>query len=119
MNSRNITEIEIRNFLLEQLDGVPVHFQVPSGPPDLYVLIEKVGSFRDHGLWTDSFAFQSCGKSLLEVMRLNQEIKEVLPGIVELDDFFRCECETDYNFTNTETKEYRYQAVFEIVYKGV
>lgn len=118
MRSRPI-EIEIRNYLAGQLDDIPVNVQKPDGPPDLYVLIEKVGSFRNHGLWTDSFAVQSCGKNILEVMNLNQEIKTVLPGIVELDDFFRCECETDYNFTNTETKEYRYQAVFEIVYKGV
>lgn len=105
-------------YLLEKLD-VPVNYRVPSGPPDLYVIIQKTGSSRDHGLWTATFAVQSVGKDLLEVMLLNDDIKTVLPDIVEEDDIFRCECQGDYDFTNLETKESRYQAVFEIVYKGV
>lgn len=111
-------EQAVYEYLSENLD-VPVNFQVPSGPPDLYVLLEKTGSSRDHGLWTVDLAVQTCGKNLLEVIEENEVIKEVLPGIIDLEDVFRCECQTDYNFTNTKTKEYRYQAVFEIVYKGV
>ena len=30
---------------------------------------------------------------------------------------FRCELNGDYNFTDTETKRYRYQAVFDLTYK--
>ena len=37
-------------------------------------------------------------------------------AIIELDDISRCELNTDYNYTDTARKKYRYQAVYDIVH---
>jgi hypothetical protein len=49
-------------------------------------------------------------------MLLNDEVKEAMPGFAALPEVARVELETDYNFTNTETKQYRWQAVYQITH---
>ena len=45
---------------------------------------------------------------------LNEEVKDVVEGLIELDDISGISLNSDYNYTDTETKSYRYQAVFDI-----
>ena len=48
---------------------------------------------------------------------MNEEIKaEMLDGLITLGDIARVELNSDYNFTDTATKTYRYQAVFDITH---
>ena len=96
---------------------VPAAAEKPKGPPPRYVLIEKTGSRDDHGLLTATLAVQSIAPTLYEAITLNEETKTAMKSLTEHPGVFRCHCETDYNFTNTQTKERRYQAVFEVVYK--
>ena len=49
-------------------------------------------------------------------MLLNDEVKDAMVGFAELDEITRVELETDYNFTNTATKQYRWQAVYQITH---
>lgn len=108
-------EKTVRDWLVSRL-SVPVNFQTPEGPPNLYVRLQKTGSIDNEGAITSTFALQSVGKSLLEVMRLNEKIKDEMPPMVELENVFRCHLEGDYDFTDTSTREYRYQAVFQITH---
>ena len=39
-----------------------------------------------------------------------------MEDIVELDSISQAELNTDYNFTDTQTKRYRYQAVYDLVF---
>ena len=39
-----------------------------------------------------------------------------MDGIIELDCITSCELNTDYDFTNTNKKKYRYQAVYDLVF---
>ena len=98
--------------------GANVFCEVPKKDiPSAYILIEKTGSSRANRLNQAMIAIQSISQtSLLEAMELNEEVKEVMDEIIELGEIFRCECNSDYNFTNTQTKEYRYQAVFDLFY---
>ena len=47
---------------------------------------------------------------------LNEQVKEVVEQMIELPEISGIELNSDYNFTDEETKEYRYQAVFDINY---
>ena len=47
---------------------------------------------------------------------MNGKVKEAVKGLVELDSISGVHLNSDYNFTDTETKRYRYQAVFDINY---
>ncbi|SDQ04437.1 hypothetical protein SAMN04487752_0319, partial [Carnobacterium viridans] len=45
---------------------------------------------------------------------LNEELKEVVENLILLNEISGVRLNSDYNFTDTTTKEYRYQAVFDI-----
>lgn len=102
------------DYLSEHLE-VFVGMEAPEQTTD-YVLIDKTGSSRNNHIITSSFAIQSYGATLYDAMLLNQEVTEAMSGLLELNQITRVELETDYNFTNTATKQYRWQAVYDITH---
>ena len=106
-------EIVIRQYLSEHLD-VPVLLERPLKPPDSFVLFEKTGSGKSNQIKSATFAFQSYAKSMLNAAQLNEKVKDAVDGLISLDVVHRVKLNSDYNYTDTETKEYRYQAVFDI-----
>ena len=105
-------ETLIIDYLNEHLE-VFVGMEAPEQTTD-YVLIDKTGSSRTNHIITSSFAIQSYGATLYDAMSLNAEVTEAMEGFIELDQITRVELETDYNYTNTETKQYRWQSVYNI-----
>ena len=43
-------------------------------------------------------------------------VKEAMEKIVEMDDISKCQLNSDYNYTDTTRKKYRYQAVYDMVH---
>lgn len=108
----------IAKTLLDYLDNtldVPVVMEAPEQTTG-YVLIDQTGSSRTNHIISTTFAIQSYGSSLYNAMLLNDEVKDAMVGFAELDEITRVELETDYNFTNTATKQYRWQAVYQITH---
>ena len=108
----------IAKTLLDYLDtnlDVPVSMEAPEQTTD-YVLIDQTGSSRANHIITTTFAIQSYGDTLYNAMLLNEEVKDAMVGFAGLDEVTRVELETDYNFTNTATKQYRWQAVYLITH---
>ena len=108
----------IAKTLLDYLDSVldvPVVMEAPEQTSD-YVLIDQTGSSRTNHIITTTFAIQSYGDSLYEAMVLNDAVKDAMVGFAELGNVTRVELQTDYNYTNTATKQYRWQAVYLITH---
>ena len=82
--------------------------------PESYVIFEKTSSGKNNYLPSSTFAFQSYAPSMYEAAKLNDELKQVIENMIELDEISGIHLNSDYNFTDTETKQYRYQAVFDI-----
>ena len=108
-------EVIIKQYLDEHLD-VPSYFEHDSQEPARFVIIDRTGGNAQTGLKTAVIAFQSYADSLYEAASLNERVKEVVEGMIWLDDIASVKLNSDYNFTDTETKRYRYQAVFEFKY---
>ena len=102
------------DYLSSVLD-VPVVMEAPDQVTD-YVLIDQTGSSRMNHITTTTLALQSYGATLYEAMLLNKEVEEAMDGFAELGEVTRVELNTDYNFTNTATKQYRWQAVYNITH---
>lgn len=101
--------------------GANVYAERPETIPESYILIEKTGSSTENMIETATIAIQSIvdsmqGKSLLDAAELNEEIKDVMREFVALNDVVMVDLSTDYNFTDSSTKEYRYQAVYTIIH---
>lgn len=106
-------EIIIKQYLDSHL-SVPSFLEQSGKMPDSYILFEKTGSSKRNYLSSATFAFQSYAGSMYDAAKLNEELKEVVENMIELDEISNVQLNSDYNFTDTTTKKYRYQAVFDI-----
>lgn len=112
-----MVEETIMNYLSKALDA-PVHMERPENEPASYVLIEKTGSNTTNHIESATLAIQSHAASMYEAAVLNCCVKSAMKNSVMLPEISRCDCNSDYNYTDTTKKKYRYQAVFNIVYLG-
>lgn len=103
----------ILNHLKDKL-GVPVFLEKPTNAPVEYVIFEKTGSGRTNKLGSSTFAFQSYSTSLFKAAVLNESVKRTVDSLIVLNEIARVSLNSDYNYTDTTTKEYRYQAVYDI-----
>lgn len=116
-------ELILLNYLKNALD-VPVLMEKPtSAEIKEFVLIEKTGSSTENHVNTAIFAVQSWSDSLYHAAELNEAVKNALfgngvtsYGIATIPDISRCELNSDYEYTDTTTKSYRYQAVIDLVF---
>ena len=108
-------EAIVRNFLKEKL-SVEVCMEEPEDIPESYVIIEKTGGGYSNGLKSATIAIQSYAQSLADACLLNEAVKLALEDIDTQDPITKAELNSDYNFTDTETKRYRYQAVYDFLY---
>lgn len=108
-------EKTVLNFLSAEL-SVPVFMEVPEREPEKYVVLEKVGSGKINHICTASFAVQSYAPTLYEAAELNEEAKSAMERLATLDEIGRVALDSDYPFTNTATKQRRYQALFDLTH---
>lgn len=110
-------EILLRNYLSENLSA-PVYLEYPEGEtvPKEHVMIEKLGSMTRNHITSTSIAIQSYGGRLCNAMQLNEEVKAAMKNIVRLNEIGSARLNSDYDFTDTEKKQYRYQAVYDITH---
>lgn len=108
-------EITILNYL--KSNGFDVYMERPTNPTAPYVLLEKTGSSRTNFITTSTFAVQSCADSMAAAARLNTQVKQIMDEADTLTGVSASKLISDYNFTNMATKQFRYQAEYEVTHK--
>lgn len=103
---------------LNSLDLSAVTYtEMPKNVPSKLFLIEKTGGAETDRIKKANITIQSYAESLYDAVLLNEEVKSaMLNGLIELDSIAGVRLNSDYNFTDEETKRYRYQAVFVVTY---
>jgi len=109
----------IETIILEQLQGAGITavMEIPEGggtPP--FAVVERTGGGAENLLRHATVAIQSYGASLYLAASLNEAVLAAMEGLAARPEIAACELNSDYNFTDTTKKQYRYQAVFDIVY---
>ena len=99
---------------LKRVMKIPVALEKPEPEPEKYILLEKTAGGQGNRLNTATIAIQSYAKSLYEAAALNKAVKEVMQKASILPEIGGVHLNSDYNYTDPETKRYRYQAVFNI-----
>ena len=112
-------ETTIKQFLESKL-SVPVLMEVPKSTVSQFVIIEKTGGAQVNQIPSSIITIQSYGASKYDAAVLNDQVKEWMldwkVGLITLNDVVSVHLNGDYDFTDTSTKHYRYQAVFEITH---
>ena len=105
-------DVDILEHLTSVLD-VPVHAEKPEPSPDEYVLFEKTGGGRNNHLLSSTYVFQSYSTSKYKAGILNEKTKTAVDSLITLNLFSGVRLNSDYPFPDIETKQYRYQAVYD------
>ena len=111
----------VLEYLTEHID-VPVFMELPEVPsedyptmPERFLVLEKVGGGQTDHIDSGSIAVQSYSlNSLYEAASLDEEMRNVMFGMVALNSISEIRLASNYNHTDVRTKRYRYQSVFEI-----
>lgn len=107
-------EETIINYLKKNLTA-PVSIEKPSGIKR-FVLIDKTGGGEENKIKSATIAIQSYDETLFKAAALNEEVKAAMESMKSETNISSVKLNTDYNFTDAETKEYRYQAIYDLVY---
>lgn len=109
----------IEQTILEHLSGaldVMCVMETPAKAPASFVVVEKTGDSRENLICTAILAVQSYGETLYEAAALNSAVKSAMFTAARLPEIAAVRLNSDYNFTDTSAKRYRYQAVFDVTY---
>lgn len=101
---------------LERTLDVPVYTEQPEEQIEKYVLFEKTGSSRKNYINHATVVFQSYADSLYNAAQLNEKVKNAMDSIIFEEDISKAALNSDYPYTDTTKKRYRYQAVYDLTY---
>lgn len=101
---------------LENALNVPAYMEKPATMPASFLVLEKVGSSEENWIPKANIAVQSYAPTLAEAAKLNGRVKAAMMDAVTLDAVSSVKLNSDYNFTDPETKQYRYQGVYVVTY---
>lgn len=94
-----------------------VKAEVPKGMPDRFITVEKTGSQQiGIELFQSTIAVQSWDTTKMKAAELSDEVCKVLRAMPDEEDEVTRSGGSDYDFTDTATKRYRYQAVFTLTH---
>lgn len=108
-------ETVILEYLNQNLD-VPVYMERPEKDIGEFVVLEKLGAGRTDHINKATFALQSFGNTLFRAAEINEDVKAAMDDLILLTEISRSQLNSDYNYTDTEKKRYRYQAVYDVTH---
>jgi hypothetical protein len=109
-------EVLLLNYLNNAGLSATVYTEQPKEKPSKFFLIEKTGGIVTEHITESTFAIQSLADSMFEAASMSEEVKTAMSNAIILPEISRVEINSDYNFTDTSTKKYRYQAVFVVTH---
>lgn len=108
-------ELTLLEYLKKEL-SYPVHMERQNDQTN-YIVIEKTGGSCEDFIARATFAVQTYGESLYKAALMANEVFDVMLKMPDYTDVSSCKVNGGpYNYTDTETKEYRYQTVYDIHY---
>ena len=99
-------------------NDLTAYMEVPETfPTGDFCVVEKTGSSYNNKIFSATIAIQSYSDSLYGASQLNEVVKGImLYNLLEEDEIGSVDLNSDYNYTDSETKRYRYQAVYDITH---
>lgn len=109
-------EADVIGFLKTNLT-VPVSANVPKDRPSRFVTVERTGGPLDTFRDLPQFAVQTWGTSTADASSLADEVRVLLPHLIELTDVARVQVSSTYNFPDPESGQARYQTLVGLTVK--
>jgi len=111
-------ELDIKKFIDDEFD-YPAFMERPEKAIDTFFVIEKISGSRDEQIDFARVAVQTYAPSMFLAASLCEQLNDaMLNYFIALPNITKVELNSSYNYTDTTTKKYRYQSIFEIYYYG-
>ncbi len=101
---------------LNSINGFKAYAENQTESLEEYIVVQKIGSGEENYINHATIIIQSYAKSLYQAAQLNEKVKQAMRNIIELSNVSKAKLNSDYNYTDTAKKKYRYQAVYEVIY---
>jgi hypothetical protein len=108
-------ETKIIDYLNSNLEA-NTYMEQPEEKPVRFYIMERTAGGETNHIREGSFSVQSYAPTLYEASLMNNAMINVFKGLVELPEVSRVVLNSDYNFTDPTTQQYRYQANFVVTY---
>ena len=101
---------------LNDVMGLPAFWEKPEDMPEEFLIVEKTGGSVSDRIKSATIAIQSYAGSMYRAAEINEAVISAMENLTEMSEVSGVRLNSDYNFTDTTTKQYRYQAVFDITH---
>ena len=109
-------ETIVIGYLNGRVQNIPAYAERQKNPPPEYLLIEKAGGNETNYIERATVAVQSYADSLFRAAEINRAVEKAMKNLTDLESVSKCKLNSSYNYTDTDSKKYRYQAVFDITF---
>ena len=111
----NVIEKRVIDYIANAV-GLPAYAEMPEPNEGQFLVVEKTGSTKENLIDSATMVVQSYADSKYEAAMLNNRVKDAMFDMVFEPNISAVRLNSDYDFTDTSTKRYRYQAVFVVTY---
>lgn len=109
-------EVTVKN-AIETYTGIATYMEIPKNHPDTFAIIERVGGSQDEHISYAMISVQIYAPSMGYAAQACDTISQaMLYEAINEPDISSVALNAKYNATDTETKKYRYQAIFDIAF---
>lgn len=92
-------------------------FELPEELPAYpFLVVQKTGGSESNYIKRSMIAVQSYGATLYQAAQTNEAVKRLMAALPRRNEVISVRLNADYNYTYAATKQYRYQAVFDITH---
>lgn len=106
-------ELVVLEYLSKRLEILVVMERIKE---ETFVLVQKTSGSEENHIGSAMIAVQSYAKSMQDAAILNERIKNEMKQLIVLNEISAVHLNSDYPFSDTISKIYRYQAVFDITH---
>ena len=96
--------------------NLTVYMEQPASKPASFYILEKTAGGQTDKVNQATIVVQSYADTLYNAASMNETVKAAMSEAIELNEVSRVELNSDYNYTDPNTKQYRYQAVFVVTF---
>ena len=111
-------EVTVYKYLKDWLSingqDTKVYTEYPSNPPASFFVVDLIGTSGSVFVYDTTVAIQAWSASKLGAATMMEQIKRAMVDIISQDRIIRCDLQSMYPFPDMDSKQYRYQAVFEL-----
>ena len=110
-----MVDVDILN-RLNALLSLNVYMEKPKDAPEEFYVIQFVKGGNQHGLAEMSIIAQSYGKTMYRACDMNKDMEAALESLISEEYIRDISRNGSYPYNKPDTKQYRYQCLFDVSY---